>query len=72
MPKDFIHYDTLFYGEKLVEQHYELKEGSYLILLFWSNGKLFTTIRPHNNQKFKYYFSLIGQEFEIIINKESI
>lgn len=66
LPKDFIDYDTS-YRIGFSHLNYGLKNGKYLLLIFWS-GKLFTTLRPaYPSRKVEYYKSKIGEEFEIKI-----
>jgi len=70
-------YDTrYFYMSKdgYVPAHYRLpKKGKYLLLLFGSDGGIFTTLRsPYGKwgDKQMHYQSMIGKEFEVIINAE--
>ena len=45
-------------------RYYHLGEqGDFLFLLFDLDGTLFTTIRPHNDQKQTYYTANIGNPF---------
>lgn len=69
----FKNYDTAFGSEpELYEPlHYPLpKKGNYLLLAFISDtGAFFTTLRRATPQKTKYYESLVGREFEVVIKE---
>ena len=64
----FIAYDT-------DDGKYQLpKKGEYLMLLFLkpheayvTDKNLFTTLRRYTPGKYDYYFDLVGQEFEVVI-----
>lgn len=69
LSKDFLEYDTAYYDtEKNENAHYELKQGSYLILTFLDSyhNIIFTTIRSAKPGKEDYYRGKIGQLFKII------
>jgi len=73
LTKEFIEYDT-FYGVKEGKpQFYELPKGKLLVLLFQENDNdyLFTTIRRWTPQKEKYYKSMQGNIFEIVLTSTS-
>jgi len=61
---EFIAYDTDYGRYKFPHG------GDYLLLLFLSNTRLFTTIRPFKSDKNDYYKKRIGRDFEIVIRKE--
>jgi hypothetical protein len=61
--KDFIEYDTA-YGFK---GNYPLPSGKLLVLLLYTYGHLWTTIRRYIPYKETYYRGLIGQDVEIKI-----
>lgn len=67
----FIGYDTLI--EDTLE-HYELKDGKYVVLLFLGNyGYPFTTIRSRKGRygdKLEFYSGKIGELFEIVVKEE--
>ena len=64
--KSFIAYDTDYGIYKLP------KKGKALMLLFQKNDyDCFTTLRRETPQKLKYYKSLTGQKFDIIITKDT-
>lgn len=57
----FIAYDT-------DDGEYELpKTGDYMMLIFEGESGIFTTIRRRTDEKEKYYRSLIGNVFDLII-----
>jgi len=68
LTESFIEYDTLIDEPNMKMAYYELPKGKLMVLLFCSGNRLWTTIRRWTPQKEKYYQSLIGQEFEIVIN----
>jgi len=59
--KPFLDYDT-DNGKFILP-----KLGIYLMLIFISDGFLFTTIRRSTPEKKKYYDGCIGQEFDVEI-----
>ena len=64
----FLDYDTIYFedGKQL---KYPLQEGmEVLVLLFAQGNKLFTTIRRFTENKFIYYETAIGEDFELVIN----
>ena len=60
MSPGFIDYDTKFEGG-----NYELPKGQLIVLLLYTDGQLWTTIRTATKGKQDYYKSLIGQEVKI-------
>jgi len=59
---EFIEYDTC----TLDGDHYKLPFGKLIILLLLNPwGQLWTTIRRYTPQKFIYYNSMVGVEFNI-------
>ncbi|RPJ57839.1 MAG: hypothetical protein EHM12_08765 [Dehalococcoidia bacterium] len=69
LPKEFIEYDTAYPLEGGKTGYYPLpKEGDYILLLFLGLDKLFTTLRPHNNDKMQYYLALEGETLEVVID----
>jgi len=62
--QDFKGYDTKIRGKAAF---YELNFDIGITLLFYHpySRSIFTTIRSYSNQKFKYYFDLIGEKFEL-------
>ena len=63
----FIEYDTLTTNSK----HYNLPCGDLLLLLLLTNtGQLWTTIRRHTWDKYEYYQTKVGEQFEILIKEE--
>ncbi len=76
LSKGFIDYDTKIESEKSElgkpkpETHYKLPYAKvYLVIILWTNGDIWTTIRTATEEKKKYYKSLIGQEVKIEIKK---
>ena len=68
-PAELLEYDT----KKKDGTYYPLKSGKYLQLVFIGNKHIpFCTIRSaYPPQKEEYYRSLIGQNFDVVIeNKE--
>lgn len=68
-PDELLEYDT----KKMDGTYYPLKSGKYLQLVFIGNKYIpFCTIRSaYPPEKERYYSSLIGQKFDIVIeNKE--
>lgn len=72
-PKELIAYDTLYVDEKGNEGEYQLKKGSYVLLLFLCKNKLFTTIRPligyKGYNKLEYYSKKIFEDFYVEIQE---
>lgn len=69
----FLDFDTLTTSGS----HYDFGTGAHVLLVFVGDKNImFTTIRPrynaHKTDKLKYYNGLIGQPFEIVINKKEI
>jgi len=63
----FLDYDTEYYGNKFGDQYYQLPKTSLILLILKLEGNgLFTTIRRYTPQKWKYYKSHEGDEFEIV------
>ena len=73
-PKKLLRLDTMYYEEgKGTFGYYNLKKGNYVLLIFITIGKMFTTIRPRKGRygdKLEYYSAHIGEEFEIVIKEE--
>lgn len=75
----FIKYDTSYFDGKNIEE-YKLPNKGLIVLLFKDyKGNLFTTVRPrmkylqHANttvDKYNYYMSKRGEEFEIVFTEE--
>lgn len=70
LPQKFLNYDTTYPNGT-----YPLKDGEYLLLLFvttdYKNDEfIFTTIRPYNKQKEKYYKELAGKYFSVEITRK--
>ena len=63
--EDFINYDTTTVNH----DKYELPVGRLMVLLLLSS-ELWTTVRRWTPEKEKYYRSLIGQDFEVVIENE--
>jgi hypothetical protein len=70
LDKDFIAYDTAYEGKDGKMSFYELPKTEVLVLLFFSkNGELFTTVRRYTPEKERYYQSLVGKWFRVIIRE---
>ena len=70
LDKEFLKYDTSYWDFKLGWQNYDLSRlKNVLILYFYSNNSVFTTIRRWTPQKEDYYKSKIGETFEIVIKE---
>lgn len=65
LTEEFIREDT----ETVDGEFYQLSKGKLLILDLWTEGKYWTTVRPWNSEKEKYYRSLIGKEVRIEVTK---
>ena len=63
----FIEYDTK------VENggYFPLPRGTLILIMLYTDGQLWTTIRRHTPDKFSYYIGLIGQEVKIEV-KENV
>lgn len=70
LPEDFLAYDTMYHDADK-RQYYPLPEGQVLVLVFWG-GALFTTIRRWTSEKARYYRSLVGEEFEVVIDENVV
>jgi hypothetical protein len=68
MPEDFLAWDTLYY-ENDEEKHYPLEPGKYIVLIFFDQDRLFSTLRPYTERKFAYYFSMVGRKFDVAVNE---
>ena len=67
---EFIVYDTIFLVADQPD-HYPLSKGLLLVLTFKGDKRIpFTTIRRATGTKESYYRSKIGQEFNIVIEKQ--
>jgi hypothetical protein len=66
LPEEFVHWDTLYY-ENGEEKHYQLEPGRYIVLIFFDQDRLFSTLRPYTERKFAYYLSMIGRKFDVVI-----
>lgn len=68
-PPELLKYDTAYDGGM-----YELKNGSYVMLVFLGNlGIPFTTIRPAKGRygdKYLYYHQHIGDIFDVVVKEE--
>ena len=73
LSKAFIDFDTKIgdkYDKSEKNQHYKLNPSDvYLVIMLWSSGLLWTTIRTATKEKHDYYKSLIGQEVKIEVKK---
>lgn len=75
LSEDFINYDTCYLSpDENRFQNYQLPEAKPVIILLFLientfNPKTFTTVRPYNFFKYKYYSELRGKEFKIQIIK---
>lgn len=71
LSKEFTEYDTAYLDlEQQDIQYYKLPAGRLILLLLKSGDHLWTTIRRFTEEKWGYYRSNIGQEFEIVIGNE--
>jgi hypothetical protein len=66
LPEEFVHWDTLYY-ENGEEKHYQLEPGRYIVLIFFDQDRLFSTLRPCTERKLAYYLSMIGRKFDVVI-----
>lgn len=70
LDEEFLKYDTSYWDFKLGWQNYDLSRlKNVLILFFYSNYSVFTTIRRWTQQKEAFYKSKIGETFEIVIKE---
>lgn len=70
LSRAFIDYDTKFETEEKKTNHYKLPNAKvYLVLMLYSDGELWTTVRAATKEKHDYYKSLIGQEVKIEVKK---
>ena len=67
---DLKEYDTLFDDNGYID-HYQIpKKGQLIQLIFYGNKQIpFCTLRRYTKEKLDYYKSLIGKQFEIVIEK---
>uniref|UniRef100_A0A6H1ZNH6 Uncharacterized protein n=1 Tax=viral metagenome TaxID=1070528 RepID=A0A6H1ZNH6_9ZZZZ len=68
MSNCFKYYDTLIADEG---GFYYLPSGRLLVLLFEQDFKLITTIRAWTEEKERYYYSNIGNEFNFVVKERS-
>ena len=70
LDNDFIEYDTKYYAKEGYG-HYELPKNCDVIILVFAGDKdiPFTTVRRFTQKKYDWYFSLMGKEFTIVIEK---
>lgn len=71
LTKAFLEFDTL----TVSGSHYKVHPGPHVVLVFVGDQNvMFTTIRPRFNRqkrdKLKYYNSLIGEPFEIVVEEK--
>ena len=65
LSKEFVEYDTC----TLEYEYYKLPTGKLIILILLTEyGHLWTTIRRYTPEKYRYYNSNIGREFDIEIS----
>lgn len=64
----FKDYDTKIRNGK--NEHYKLPRGRLLVLVLWTDGWLWTTVRRWTPRKESYYEGLVGQELQVIIEEE--
>ncbi len=70
LSKEFIEYDTKYYrvvNNQQVIGHYMLPQGKVLLLIFKSDGVVFTNVRMWTQEKENYYLAGVGLDFEIKI-----
>lgn len=77
----FLNFDTEYWNEEKKTSEFYFLESSkpYIILFFFAEnipersefvGFIFTTIRRWTPEKEAYYNSLIGKEFDVIVEKK--
>ncbi len=59
-------YDTKYYTEKGDPEYYSLEGRLWIVLLFETDGLLFTTMRKATTPKLQYYKGAQGEEFTIV------
>jgi hypothetical protein len=62
----FREYDTKYYTEKGADYYPLQGSRSWIVLLFETDGLLFTTMRSATTSKLQYYKDSQGEEFEIV------
>ena len=66
LPEVLLEYDTRWMDDQGAIQHYGLYDLDKVIVLLFlepESGKLFTTIRPYNPEKFERYYACVGEKF---------
>ena len=67
--KTFLEYDTTYDRNDGKTANYAIGSERVLVLLFRDrNGRIFTTVRPQNPQKLRYYSNSKGKLFKIIFD----
>jgi len=67
----FIEYDTRYISKEGKVEHYPLPtHGPALMLLLKTNDWLWTTVRPWNEGKERYYRDMLNEEVRIIVKEE--
>ena len=73
LPKSFLIYDSGYY-ENGELKFYPIPPGQVLFLCFWHEPteELFPTVRRWTPEKARYYRSLVGEEFEVVIDENVV
>jgi len=69
--KALLQYDTMFITDLDVGYYPLQKAGQLIHLVFLGNKDIpFCTMRPYTKQKFDYYWAMLNEEFEIVIEEK--
>lgn len=73
LDKEFLKIDSR-YTEDSAIKYFEFSKTNtkYILLLFYSKGGIFTTLRPYDGDKFEFYCDRIYEYFTIIIEKKGL
>lgn len=73
LDKEFLKYDSRYQeGYQINYFEFDRSNSKYILLLFYSNGRIFTTLRPFSGEKFEFYCDKVYEYFKIVIEKKGL
>lgn len=73
LDNEFLKFDSRYQIGLAIDYYkFEKTNSKYILLVFYSEDTVFTTLRPFNGEKYEYYCDKQYEYFEIVIEKKGL